>query len=87
MLRPAPDNAARVTKDRDQSAMRSDPAQSSPPVALRAVFQRGVMLAIERAEPATLAELARVPGLGPAKVDRFGEDVLAIVRQHRSRRG
>ncbi|MCA9501657.1 MAG: ATP-dependent DNA helicase RecQ [Myxococcales bacterium] len=51
------------------------------------VFQRGVMLAIERAEPATLAELARVPGLGPAKVDRFGEDVLAIVRQHRSRRG
>jgi len=46
------------------------------------VLQRKALLAIETHAPETLDELARVPGVGPAKVERFGEEILAIVRQH-----
>ncbi|NNL67730.1 MAG: hypothetical protein HKP30_15880, partial [Myxococcales bacterium] len=46
------------------------------------VFQRRVILAIDRAQPATRADLARIPGLGEAKIARFGDDILALVRQH-----
>ena len=48
------------------------------------VFQRSVILAIDAAEPATLEALAAIPGLGPAKIERFGEDILALVREHRN---
>jgi ATP-dependent DNA helicase RecQ len=47
------------------------------------VFQRKVMLAIDREEPNSLEALSRISGLGPAKIERFGEDVLGLVRQHR----
>jgi HRDC domain len=40
------------------------------------VLQRRVMLAIERTELQSLAELERIPGLGPAKVARFKDDIL-----------
>lgn len=46
------------------------------------VFQRRVILAIDRQRPGTLADLATIPGLGPAKIERFGEDILALVRQY-----
>lgn len=46
------------------------------------VLQRKVMLAIERTEPQSLTELERIPGLGPAKVARFGDDILELVRAH-----
>ncbi len=46
------------------------------------VFQRNVILAIERAEPRDLDALSRIPGLGPAKIERFGDDILDLVRQH-----
>jgi len=49
------------------------------------VFQRRAMLAIDREEPTTREALARIPGLGPAKIERFGDDILALVRQHGSR--
>jgi superfamily II DNA helicase RecQ len=49
------------------------------------VFQKNVMLAIEREEPESLEALARIPGMGPAKVERFGRDILDLVRQHRPR--
>jgi len=48
------------------------------------VFQRGVIAAIDRARPTTHEALARIPGLGPAKIARFGEDILALVRRHAS---
>ena len=47
------------------------------------VFQRNVMLSIDREEPASLDALARISGLGPAKIERFGEEILEIVRAHR----
>jgi len=46
------------------------------------VFQRKVMLEIDRREPRSLSELERIPGLGPAKVARFGNDILELVRAH-----
>ena len=49
------------------------------------VFQRRVVMAIDREEPDTLEALGRIPGLGPAKIERFGEDLLGLVREHRRR--
>jgi superfamily II DNA helicase RecQ len=49
------------------------------------VFQRRVILAIDREEPDSIEALSRISGLGPAKIERFGEDVLGLVRQHRRR--
>ncbi len=46
------------------------------------VFQRRTIDAIEATRPATEAELARVPGLGPAKIARFGPALLELIRRH-----
>jgi superfamily II DNA helicase RecQ len=46
------------------------------------VFQRKVIVAIDRHRPQTAAELARIPGLGAARIARFGDDILAMVRRH-----
>jgi ATP-dependent DNA helicase RecQ len=46
------------------------------------VFAKRVILAIDRARPKTRAALAKVPGLGPAKIERFGADILALVARH-----
>ena len=50
------------------------------------VFQTKVMLAIDAQEPDTNAALEKISGLGPAKVDRFGDDILTLVARHRSQR-
>jgi superfamily II DNA helicase RecQ len=47
------------------------------------VLQRKVILAIDRAEPDSHAALERIRGLGPAKIENFGDDILALVREHR----
>lgn len=46
------------------------------------VFQRAAMVAIDRDRPDSLAALARIPGLGPNRIARFGDDLLAIVRRY-----
>ncbi len=43
------------------------------------VFHDRTLAEIERAAPATLRELAAVPGVGPAKLDRYGAEVLAVL--------
>jgi ATP-dependent DNA helicase RecQ len=48
------------------------------------VFQRATIAAIDAQRPTTMHELAKIPGLGPAKLARFGEDILALVRRHAS---
>jgi ATP-dependent DNA helicase RecQ len=50
------------------------------------VLQHKVILAIDRSEPDSHEALARIPGLGPAKIERFGEDILGLVRSHRGYR-
>jgi superfamily II DNA helicase RecQ len=48
------------------------------------VFQHSVLLAIDREQPDSRAALAKIPGLGPAKLERFGDDILELVRRYRS---
>ena len=43
------------------------------------VFHDSVLHAIAAARPVTLGELAKISGVGPAKLERYGEDVLALV--------
>lgn len=46
------------------------------------VIAHDVTLAVivER-NPRSLTELARVPGIGPAKLDKYGAEVVAILRR------
>ncbi|MBK6923318.1 MAG: ATP-dependent DNA helicase RecQ [Deltaproteobacteria bacterium] len=46
------------------------------------VFARKVIVAIDRERPTTRAALAKIPGMGPAKLERFGADILALVKRH-----
>ncbi|HEX4454833.1 MAG TPA: RecQ family ATP-dependent DNA helicase [Kofleriaceae bacterium] len=46
------------------------------------VFQRNVIVAIDRHRPDSLAALARIPGLGANRIARFGDDLIAIVRRY-----
>jgi ATP-dependent DNA helicase RecQ len=48
------------------------------------VFQQRVIAAIDQRRPASKEALARIAGLGPAKIDRFGDDILALVHRHAS---
>jgi len=43
------------------------------------VFGNRVLAAIAEAKPASPDELLAVPGVGPAKLDRYGEEVLEVV--------
>ncbi len=49
------------------------------------VFQRKTLAALAAAQPQSRPALAKIPGLGPAKIDRFGDDLLALVRAHAGR--
>jgi DNA helicase-2/ATP-dependent DNA helicase PcrA len=44
------------------------------------VFTDATLVAIAETSPADLPGLARVPGVGPAKLDKYGESVLDILR-------
>ena len=43
------------------------------------VFDNRTLDAIARTRPASLAELASLPGVGPVKLERYGGDVLELV--------
>ena len=43
------------------------------------VFHDSVLHAIADAQPRSLGELAQIAGVGPAKLDRYGDDVLALI--------
>jgi DNA helicase II / ATP-dependent DNA helicase PcrA len=43
------------------------------------VFHDRTLAAIVDQRPSTRAELAAIPGIGPAKLDRYGDDVLAAL--------
>ena len=46
------------------------------------VFPRSVIAAIDQQRPTSREALARIAGLGPSKIARFGDDILAVVRRH-----
>ena len=43
------------------------------------VFHNATLVEIAERQPSTLAELADVPGVGPAKLERYGDDILAAL--------
>jgi DNA helicase-2/ATP-dependent DNA helicase PcrA len=43
------------------------------------IFHNSTLAEIAARRPRSLAELAAVPGVGPAKLERYGEDVLAAL--------
>ena len=43
------------------------------------VFHDSTLRAIAEAKPTSLAELARIPGVGTTKLERFGEAMLAVM--------
>ena len=44
------------------------------------IFHNSTLAEIVRRAPRTLDELADVPGVGPAKLERYGDDVLAALK-------
>jgi len=60
------------------SAWRGRRAKSERIPAFR-VFHNRVLAAIAGARPATREQLAEVSGVGPAKLDRYGDEVLEVV--------
>lgn len=49
------------------------------------MFPKSVIAAIDQQRPMSLAALQRIPGLGPARIARFGTELLALVREHNQR--
>ncbi len=47
------------------------------------VAHDSTLLAIAEARPMSTAELRRVKGMGPAKLDRYGDEILALTQQAR----
>jgi len=43
------------------------------------VFHDATLAAIAEQRPASRVQLRRVPGVGPAKIERYGDEVLAVV--------
>ena len=52
--------------------------QKKPPYI---IFSNKVLTAIAAQQPATLTALGEISGIGPAKLDQYGEDVLALVAE------
>ncbi len=52
-------------------------------VAAFVIFNDATLRSISTARPRNRDELLRVPGVGPVKAQRFGDDVLSIVARHR----
>jgi DNA helicase-2/ATP-dependent DNA helicase PcrA len=51
----------------------------SDEVAAFIVFHDTTIEAIAEARPRSIAELRRVPGVGPTKLDRYGEEIIGVV--------
>jgi superfamily II DNA helicase RecQ len=43
------------------------------------VFHDATIEAIAARRPRSIAELRRVPGVGPTKLDRYGEEIIEVV--------
>lgn len=48
------------------------------------VFTDATLLAIAEQRPGSLADLRAIPGVGPAKLERYGGDVLAVLAAHQT---
>jgi DNA helicase-2/ATP-dependent DNA helicase PcrA len=46
------------------------------------VFDNKTLAAIARHAPTTLRDLGRISGVGPAKLERYGDSVIALMQRH-----
>ncbi|MCA9582619.1 MAG: HRDC domain-containing protein, partial [Myxococcales bacterium] len=46
------------------------------------VFQKRTIMALDSERPSSIGALDRIPGLGPAKIQRFGHDILRVLREN-----
>ena len=46
------------------------------------VFHDATLVEISSRRPRTLADLRAIAGIGPAKLERYGQDVLAVLAGH-----
>ncbi len=76
----APEDAPTFESLREWRRQTADAAGMPPYI----VFSDRTLVAIAAARPATRGHLARVPGVGPKKLDEYGEDVLRLVRESSS---
>ena len=44
------------------------------------VFHDAVLRAVAEIEPESLAELAKIKGIGPAKLELYGDALLSVLR-------
>ncbi len=84
-VRVVPSEPARKTAAEDRSplsnalrAWRTARARADQ-IAPFIVFHDSTIEAIAERRPRTIPELRRVPGIGPMKLDRYGEEIVAIV--------
>jgi DNA helicase-2/ATP-dependent DNA helicase PcrA len=83
-LEPRDDSAGGVAADIDRSILESlqrwrrDRARADA-VPAYVVAHDAMLFAIAEVRPQSLTALARVKGIGPAKLERYGEDILRIV--------
>jgi len=94
-LMPAPPRTVRLVPAERSAAPRPAPGDRSPlsnalrewrtgraradAVAPFIVFHDSAIEAIADRRPRTIAELRRVPGVGPMKLDRYGAEIIEIV--------
>jgi DNA helicase-2/ATP-dependent DNA helicase PcrA len=75
---PKTDPADRSPLSNALRAWRTDRARADS-VAPFIVFHDSTIEAIATRQPRSIAELRRVPGVGPTKLDRYGEEIIAVV--------
>jgi DNA helicase-2/ATP-dependent DNA helicase PcrA len=63
-------------------AWRRDRARAAD-VPAYVVFSDQTLRALAKHQPASRAQLANMPGIGPAKLERFADDVLQVIAAHR----
>jgi ATP-dependent DNA helicase RecQ len=74
-----------IEADRDlfqalrQKRMEMARAQNVPPYV---IFHDKTLIELAAARPASRAEMANVPGVGEAKLDRYGPAFLAVIAEH-----
>jgi DNA helicase-2/ATP-dependent DNA helicase PcrA len=76
--RAEPSDATEAALRQALTAWRTDRCRADK-VPAYVVLDNATLDAIAASTPATLAELGRVKGIGPTKLDRYGADILAIV--------
>ena len=72
-----PDDARSLFDDLRAERARIAKSQGVPPYV---VFHDTTLRAMAEARPATLDAMADLPGIGKAKLDRYGEKFLAVIQ-------